>query len=113
MEWATAYANLIKSLLDQQVALANRCPEDGIETFGVFDDEHGHYMLMGWGWHDQEYVQRRILHLRMKGEKICIEDAWTKEGIATDLLAAGVPNSDMMLGFQHPIMRPCTEFATA
>ncbi|MEZ4707425.1 MAG: element excision factor XisI family protein [Caldilineaceae bacterium] len=42
-----------------------------------------------------------------------IEIDWTEEGIATELLAAGVPNADIVLVFHHPIVRPYTEFAVA
>jgi hypothetical protein len=37
----------------------------------------------------------------------------TEEGLATDLLAAGVPNEHIVLGFHYPTMRPFTEFAVA
>lgn len=45
--------------------------------------------------------------------KIWIEEDWTKQGIANDLLDAGVPAEDIVLGFQHPSKRPLTEFAPA
>ena len=36
----------------------------------------------------------------------------TEEGIATDLLEAGVPKEDIVLAFQPPDVRRFTEFAT-
>jgi hypothetical protein len=37
----------------------------------------------------------------------------TAEGIATYFLDHGVPNDQIVLGFQAPTMRPYTEFAVA
>ena len=37
----------------------------------------------------------------------------TEEGIATDLLEAGVPKADIVLGFRHPKIREYTGFAVA
>jgi hypothetical protein len=37
----------------------------------------------------------------------------TEDGIATDLLEAGVPKEDIVLAFHAPEMRPYTEFAVA
>ncbi|MEN8221606.1 MAG: element excision factor XisI family protein, partial [Pseudomonadota bacterium] len=36
---------------------------------------------------------------------------WTEDGIATELLKAGVPNNEIVLGFRNPKKRPLTEFA--
>jgi hypothetical protein len=35
----------------------------------------------------------------------------TQEGIANDLLEAGIPKEDIVLGFRHPKVRPYTGFA--
>ena len=41
-----------------------------------------------------------------------VEEDWTEDGIATDLVRAGVPKEDIMLGFYDPKMRQYT-FAVA
>ncbi|BAY29391.1 fdxN element excision controlling factor protein [Nostoc carneum NIES-2107] len=38
---------------------------------------------------------------------------YTEEGVASDLLAAGVPKEDIVLGFRHPKIRQHTGFAVA
>jgi hypothetical protein len=53
------------------------------------------------------------LSLRIEQGKIWIEEDWTKQGIANELLDAGVPPEDIVLGFQHSSKRPLTEFASA
>ena len=54
-----------------------------------------------------------MVYIRIEQSKIWIEEDWTKQGIANELLEAGVPPEDIVLSFQHPIKRPLTEFATA
>ncbi|MBV7337555.1 XisI protein [Chloroflexi bacterium TSY] len=53
------------------------------------------------------------LYVRIRNGKFWIEEDWTEEGIATHLVEAGVPKSDIVLGFHAPNMRPHTEFAVA
>lgn len=54
-----------------------------------------------------------MVYLRIREGKIWVEEDWTKQGVVNDLLAAGVPHEDIVLGFQHPSKRPLTEFANA
>ena len=51
--------------------------------------------------------------MTVKRYKIWIEEDWTEEGVATYFLEHGVPNQDIVLGFQPPQMREYTEFAAA
>jgi len=49
----------------------------------------------------------------LHNNKIYIEEDLTEDGIATNLLVAGVPREDIVLAFHPPEMRPYTEFAVA
>ena len=42
---------------------------------------------------------------RLKDGKISVEEDWTKEGIANELMRAGVPASDIVLSFNPPDLR--------
>ncbi|MFO5437454.1 MAG: element excision factor XisI family protein, partial [Dolichospermum sp.] len=53
------------------------------------------------------------VHIRIKNDKIYIEEDWTQEGIATELLREGVPKEDIVLAFHDPETRKFTEFAVA
>jgi hypothetical protein len=44
---------------------------------------------------------------------IYIEEDWTEEGIATELLREGVPKEDIVLAFYDPETRKLTEFPVA
>ena len=69
--------------------------------------------MMRVGWRGETRVRRPLFYLRLKNNKIWIEEDWTKEGIAHELVLAGVPHADIVLAFQPPAMRSETEFAAA
>lgn len=45
--------------------------------------------------------------------KIWIQFDDTEEGVATDLMEAGIPKEDIILGFRHPKLRQYTGFAVS
>jgi hypothetical protein len=51
--------------------------------------------------------------MRIKNEKIYIEEDWTEEGMANELLTEGVPMENIVLAFQAPETRKLTGFAVA
>ncbi len=65
------------------------------------------------GWSQHRRVYRVTLHIRLHNGKIWIEQDWTEDGIATELLAAGVPKEAIVLAFYQPEVRSMTEFAIA
>ena len=40
--------------------------------------------------------------MRIKNEKIYIEEDWTEEGMANELLSKNVPKEDIVLAFHDP-----------
>jgi hypothetical protein len=70
-------------------------------------------MVFRVGWWKRERVSSATLFARLDNGKIWIEEDWTEEGLATDLLEAGVPNEDIVLAFHHPEIRVLSEFAMA
>jgi hypothetical protein len=105
MDKITQYRALIRTHLTTVAELINRRPTPGVETFCAFDDEHGHYLLMRFGWTKDRRVRAITLFLRLREGKIWIEEDWTEDGIALDLLRAGVPKEDIVLAFQAPEVR--------
>ncbi len=51
------------------------------------------------------------MYVRLHNGKFWIEEDGLEQGVATDLLEAGVPKEDIVLAFHHPEIRPLTEFA--
>ena len=54
-----------------------------------------------------------MVHIEILKGKVWIHQDGVEHGIATDLEAAGIPKSDIVLGFQPPGVRPLTEYAVA
>lgn len=77
----------------------------------VRDVEHDYYQLIHVGWNDQERVYGCILHIDIKNEKIWVQHNGTEIAIADELVALGVPKTDIVLGFHAPYKRKYTEFA--
>lgn len=113
MDKLTNYANLIKRLLSEFADLVSRTPSGEAEIQCAFDDERGQYLLLKTGRAGGRRVRGTTLYLRIRGEKIWIEEDWTEDGIATRLVAAGVPRDDIVLAFHPADARPHTEYATA
>jgi len=113
MDKVTHYRDLIKSHLTAIADLVNRRPIPGVDTVCVFDDERGHYLLLKTGWAKGRRVRGMTLFVRLREGKIWVEEDWTEEGIATDLVRAGVPPTDIVLAFHPPEARATTAFAVA
>ena len=82
-----------------------------VEVQTIFDTEHDHYQLFNVGWHDHQRIRGCVLHVDIKGEKIWIQHDGTEKGIANDLVAFGVPKTDIVLAFHAPYKRQYTGFA--
>jgi hypothetical protein len=107
------YRDIIHRVLEEYRQLYENQPTSGVETTTICDDAHGEYLLMRVGWRGETRVRRPVFYLRLKNGKIWIEEDWTQEGVATDLVAAGVPHEDIVLAFRPPELRTLTEFAAA
>nr|WP_269321998.1 element excision factor XisI family protein [Planktothrix serta] len=64
-------------------------------------------------WDDKKLVQHIIIYLCIKNGNIWVEEDVTNLCVVDDLLSAGIPKNDIVLGFHHPSKRALTEFATA
>lgn len=121
MDKLNHYRSLVQKVLTYYAELSQRSfhvkPKSELiastETTLIFDEGHDHYLLMIIGWHSEERIKSTMIHVRLKDDKIWIEEDWTEDGIATDFLQAGVPSEDIILAFHPPHLRQYTEFAIA
>ena len=113
MDKLTEYQNLIKRILSEYVELCKRQPKPDIETVLVMDEERGHYLWLKLGWENGKRVKYITVYVRLRDGKFWIEEDWTEDGIATDLVRGGVPKEDIVLAFHDPETRKSTDFAAA
>ena len=111
MDKLAEYSQLIKHILTEYIELCNRHPNPDIETFLIADEAKAHYIWMNLGWQNGERITGMTVYVRIQDCKFWIEEDWTEDGIATDLVRAGVPKEDIVLAFHEPKMRQYTEFA--
>ncbi|NJK51905.1 MAG: XisI protein [Leptolyngbyaceae cyanobacterium SU_3_3] len=112
MDTCLKYQSLIKNVLQNQAEYRATIP-DGYTCQLVFDDERGQYLVLDMGWNGDKYLHATPIHLSLIEGKVWIHYDDTEDGIATDLMAAGVSQEDIVLGFRHPKIRQHTGFAVA
>lgn len=111
MDKLTGYRNAIKGVLAKLEDVLSRSPTTGVETLCAVDEERDQYVLLSTGWAGTERVRGITVYLRLRDGKVWLEEDNTDFGIAEELMKAGVPREDIVLGFQHPDMRRLTDFA--
>ena len=79
----------------------------------VFDNANNHYLVLMVGWDGYKRIHGPLIHVDLRGDKFWIEYDGTEDGIATDLLEAGIPKDRIVLAFQPPSRRQYSEFAMA
>ena len=78
----------------------------------AFDDQHGSYAVLQVGWDGSRYIHGALIHVDIIDGKVWIQFDGTETGIADDLLDAGIPHDQIVLGFRPPEVRPYTGFAS-
>ncbi|MBW4538919.1 MAG: XisI protein [Myxacorys chilensis ATA2-1-KO14] len=113
MDKLIEYPKLIKRILAEYIELCDRHNSQDMETFLIVDEPKGHYIWMNLGWQNGDRITGMTVYVRLRDSKFWIEEDWTEEGIASDLVQAGVAKEDIVLAFHEPKMRQYTDFAVA
>ncbi|AFZ12041.1 XisI protein [Crinalium epipsammum PCC 9333] len=108
MDNLESYRYIIQSLLTDYAAIP--IANGKIDCYTVFDTKQDHYMVMNVGWDGHRRVYGCVLHLDIKEGKIWIEQNMTEMRVAQELVEQGVPQDDIILGFQAPQMREYTGY---
>jgi len=111
MDTLTHYRNLIQEVLTAQTEIPYA--HGAIEFETVFDRESDRYLVMTLGREGLRRVHGCLVHIDLIDGKIWIQRDGTEEGIANELLRAGVPKEHIILGFRSPERRKLTELAVA
>jgi hypothetical protein len=112
MDRLAQYRSLVMEILQEHARLTDRS-KNGVESHTIFDTKQDRYMMFRVGWREHNRVHTPFLYIRFKNNKIWIEEDWTEDGIATELLRANIEREDIVLAFHHPKKRAYTEFATS
>jgi len=103
------YRSLVEQVLcDYAEFLGN---DDEVQMELVFDSDRDRYLLVETGWHDGYRIYGTLLHLNIIDDKIWIQHDGTEDGVANELVAAGIPKDSIVLGFRTLQERKLTGFA--
>lgn len=81
-------------------------------TTRIVDPLTGHYLLYKIDWVDEYRHYGCFLHLEVHPSgKVWVHHDGTDVVVVQQLLDAGIPKEDIVLGFRAPIIRPDTGFA--
>lgn len=109
----SAYLNILETVVRDYYDWANRAVSDTDENCLIIDRDRGYCLWLYIGWKNRKRIEKTMIFARLKNDKIWIEADETADGIATDLMRAGIPNTAIVLGFLAPEERPLSEFAVA
>ncbi|HSK03408.1 MAG TPA: XisI protein [Kofleriaceae bacterium] len=105
-----SYADILKRIIREYAEIK---PSYGdVQVEAIFDDAQGHYELMYAGWHGSRRIHGSVIHADIRDGKVWIQHDGTEQGIADDLVEAGIPKEHIVLAFHPPSKRPFTSFAT-
>jgi hypothetical protein len=102
------YALVVQDILRQH---SHHDSSSETEVQFVCDAQNNHYQVIHLGWKGLQRVYGCVIHVDIKDGKIWIQRDGTEVGIANELVEAGVPKQDIVLGFHAPYKRQYTEFA--
>lgn len=65
------------------------------------------------GWDGDRRIHHLVIHLEIINGKVWVQADNTDLAIASELVRAGIPKNDIVLGFHPADVRPYTEYAAA
>lgn len=102
------YGSIVEQLL---IDYAEFLRNDEVQMELVFDRERDRYLLVETGWHDGYRIYGTLLHIDIIDGKVWIQHDGTEEGVAQELVNAGISKDCIVLGFKSIERRKLTEFA--
>lgn len=109
MDRVAVYREIVKRIIQEYAAFD---PSTGdVEAEVIFDDQRGHYELLYTGWKQWRRVHGSVIHIDIREGKVWIQHDGTSDGIAPQLVEAGIPPEQIVLAFHHPDRRKHTPYA--
>jgi hypothetical protein len=104
-----SYQNIVEQVLKNYADFLGT--DDQVQIELVFDRQHDRYLLIEAGWQNGYRIYGTVLHFDIIDQKIWIQHDGTEEGVAEELVAAGVPKAQIVLAFKPLDSRKYMEFA--
>lgn len=111
METIEHYRELVQSVLTEYAAIPYA--NGDYERELLLDRVNDRYLLLTLGWDGNRRVYYPVIHIDIRDGKLWIQHDATEDGVATDLIAAGVPKQRIVLAFYPLEARRRSDFAAA
>jgi XisI protein len=111
MEDLIRYRRLVRDIINKYAKFRPAHGDVHIEV--VCDEDQDHYELIYSGWHGYDRIHGSVLHIDIIDGKIWIQHNGVEDGVADELVDAGVPKDRIVLAFKSPELRKHTGFAVA
>lgn len=111
MDTLNLYRDIVENTLMEYTRIPYAYGE--IQTEAIFDRDHDRYVLINVGWDQGHRVHGSLVHIDIINGKIWIQRDGTEQGVAPDLVRAGIPKESIVLAFRPPEVRKYTEYAVA
>lgn len=111
MDTLDRYKNIVGDVLQKYTSIPY--PYGKIVTELVIGQNRNHFLLIDEGWQDDRRIHDCLVHIQIRDDKIWIQYDGIEDGIANELVEAGVPRDCIVLGFYPIEIRQHTEFAVA
>jgi XisI protein len=111
MDPLESWRDALERILTEHAAIPNAYGD--ICTEVIADRKRDRYLLVDVGWKGYKRVHDALIHVDVIDGKFWIQYDGTEEGVATQLVAEGVPRDRIVLAFKPPDVRKYTDFAAA
>jgi hypothetical protein len=102
------YREVVQQILAEY---AHKPSHGEIESEIIVDPKQDHYEIMHVGWDKSRRVHGSVIHIDIINGKIWIQHDGTSPGIALELVEAGIPKEDIVLGFRPAHVRQYTGYS--
>lgn len=111
MDHLNQYREIIEQLLSKVARI--KYAYGDIKDNTIFDRQADSYAVITQGWDGPLRIHDMVIHIKIINGKIWLQEDNTDLVIARELEEAGIPKTDIVLGFQHPSVRQYTDYAAA
>ncbi len=108
---AVQYRPIIRQLLQDYAAFLGN--DDQVQVELVLDEVRDRYLLVEAGWENGRRIYGTLIHIDIVDHKVWVQQDGTEEGVADELVTAGIPKERIVLGYKPIEQRKLMEFAVS
>lgn len=98
MDRVTTYKNIVEKEMRKRADIKSSYMTK-VENQLIINQDRTHFVLLSVGWHEKHYVHGITFNVEIRNDKVWVHEDMTDVDIAWRLIDAGIPQSDIVLGF--------------